>query len=128
MPWFLPVGRLNTPCSVRASYFLNGVSASEISVANADSRGLYIGSRRSSTDAELYKNGSSVGTDTDSNAAATLSTHNIYICGGNVAGSLGIASARNLAFASIGTGLSDTDAANLYTAVQAYQTALGRNV
>jgi hypothetical protein len=33
-----------------------------------------------------------------------------------------------LGFASIGTGLSQTDAENLYTVVQAYQTALGRQV
>ena len=32
------------------------------------------------------------------------------------------------AFASIGDGLTDTDAANFYTAVQAYQTTLNRNV
>lgn len=32
------------------------------------------------------------------------------------------------AFASIGDGLTDTEAANLYTAVQAYQTTLGRQV
>jgi hypothetical protein len=33
-----------------------------------------------------------------------------------------------LGFASIGEGLSSTDAANLYTLVQAYQTTLGRNI
>jgi hypothetical protein len=32
------------------------------------------------------------------------------------------------AFASIGDGLTDTDAANLYTRVQAYQTALSRQL
>jgi hypothetical protein len=35
---------------------------------------------------------------------------------------------RQCAFASIGDGLTDTEAANLYTAVQAYQTTLSRNV
>lgn len=32
------------------------------------------------------------------------------------------------AFASIGDGLTDTEAANLYTAVQAYQTTLNRQI
>ena len=37
-------------------------------------------------------------------------------------------SSRQCAFASIGDGLTDTDASTLYTAVQAFQTTLGRNV
>lgn len=40
----------------------------------------------------------------------------------------GYYSNRNLAFASIGNAMSDTEAANFYTAVQAYQTTLGRQV
>lgn len=111
-----------------SAYHLNGVGASEISVANANAQGFYIGTRRGSADAELYKNGSSIGTDTDSNASATLSTHNIYLCGSNNAGSLVLASDKNIAFASIGTGLTDTDAANFYTTVQAFQAALSRSV
>ncbi len=35
---------------------------------------------------------------------------------------------REYAFASIGDGLNDTEAANFYTAVQTFQTTLGRNV
>ena len=35
---------------------------------------------------------------------------------------------RQLAFATIGDGLTDTDASNLYTRVQAFQTTLGRAV
>ena len=37
-------------------------------------------------------------------------------------------SPRQYAFSSIGDGLSDTEAANFYTAVQTFQTTLGRNV
>jgi hypothetical protein len=37
-------------------------------------------------------------------------------------------STKECAFASIGDGLTDTEAGNLYTAVQAYQTTLGRQV
>jgi hypothetical protein len=35
---------------------------------------------------------------------------------------------RQYSFASIGDGLTDTEAANFYTAVQAFQTTLGRQV
>lgn len=38
------------------------------------------------------------------------------------------ATAVIVSFAAIHTGLTSTEAANLYTAVQAFQTALGRNV
>ena len=43
-------------------------------------------------------------------------------------GSFAFFSPRESAFASIGDGLTDTEAANYYTAVQAFQTTLGRNV
>jgi len=35
---------------------------------------------------------------------------------------------RNIAFASIGDGITDTEASNFYTAVQAFQTTLSRQV
>jgi hypothetical protein len=35
---------------------------------------------------------------------------------------------RECAFATLGTGLNDTESANLYTAIQAFQTTLGRQV
>jgi hypothetical protein len=37
-------------------------------------------------------------------------------------------SGRETAFSSIGDGLTDTEAANYYTAVQTFQTTLSRNV
>jgi hypothetical protein len=37
-------------------------------------------------------------------------------------------STRQCAFSSIGDGLTDTQASNFYTAVQAFQTTLSRNV
>jgi hypothetical protein len=42
--------------------------------------------------------------------------------------SINYPTARQYAFASIGDGLSDTDASNLYTLTQAFQTTLGRAV
>jgi hypothetical protein len=52
----------------------------------------------------------------------------IFISVLNNGGSNAFFSDREVAIASIGSGLSDTDAANFYTAVQAFQTTLGRNV
>jgi hypothetical protein len=82
-------------------------------------------SRSSSTSLKLYRNASLLNTNTV--ASSTLSSQNIYI-GGNNDTSFPSYSARQCAFASIGDGLNDTQASNLYTAVQAFQTILSRNV
>ena len=57
-----------------------------------------------------------------------LSTIPIYISSFNDNGTASGFSNRQLAFAHIGNGLTDTEAANLYTRVQAFQTALNRQV
>jgi hypothetical protein len=53
---------------------------------------------------------------------------NITLSANNNNGLIGLYNGAECAFASIGDGLTDTQAANLYTAVQAYQTTLSRNV
>ena len=53
---------------------------------------------------------------------------NNYIGALNHAGTFNFPSSKNFAFSSIGSGLTDTEAANLYTAVQAFQTTLNRQV
>jgi hypothetical protein len=81
-----------------------------------------------STSFKLYKNGVLNTTNTTTQIGTASTTLNIYI------GSQGNAtipteySNKRCAFSSIGDGLTDTEAANLYTRVQAYQTALSRNV
>lgn len=101
-----------------------------ITVANSDSSGFYIATRRSSTSFETYKNGTSTFTDTTADGGS-LPALPIYIGDSSYTGfanGMGDTSARNYAFASIGAALSDTEAANFYTAVQAFQTTLGRQV
>lgn len=110
----------------------NAFGAVDIQVANSNSQGHYIATARSSTDAAVFKNGSSVGTSSSSNASHSIPTSPVALCallgsGGGTSGP-GSFSNRNLAFASIGSGLTDAEAANFYTAVQAYQTTLTRNV
>jgi hypothetical protein len=90
------------------------------------SYGMYCASRTSNVLRKGYFNGNAVITSTSSsNATANL---NYYIGGLNSAGVAGFFSTLRTAFASIGDGLTDTEAANLYTRVQAYQTALSRQV
>lgn len=98
-----------------------------ISVSNSNSACFGINSATSSTSQKIYKNGSLV-TSTTTTQTTTAKNLNIFI--GSQGGLTGAAefSNRECAFASIGDGLTDTEAANLYTAVQAYQTTLSRNV
>lgn len=54
--------------------------------------------------------------------------YSFYIGAANNTGTPAFRSVRNLAFVSIGNGLSDSDADNLYTIVQNFQTLLNRNI
>jgi hypothetical protein len=105
----------------------NGSQTMTLAIAN--SLGLYCGTSTSATSAKLYKNGSSIATSTTTQARA-LFNNNIYIGATNVSTTnLPLYfSNRQYAFASIGDGLTDTQASDFYTAVQAFQTTLGRQV
>jgi hypothetical protein len=102
-------------------------SGSTISVANTDAQGFYIASRRANNDFEGYKNGASVVTQTSANGG-TIPSANVFICARNVNGTASQFTSRNYSFASIGAGLTDTEAANFNTAVEAFQDALSRGV
>lgn len=93
--------------------------------SNTDSRGHFVISRRGANELEAYKNGSSISTSSDS---SNRSTYSIYLSAWNDSGTANYLNNRELAFSSIGDGLTDTEASNLYTAVQAFQTTLSRNV
>jgi hypothetical protein len=90
--------------------------------------GFIVASKQSSTVSVIYSNSISL---VSGNSGGTLPTANIYI--GNL--NLSFAGAypdgwvkNDFRFAFIGDGLTDADAANLYTIVQKYQTTLGRQV
>jgi hypothetical protein len=98
------------------------------SVANSVSKtttiAFYVGTRNGST-VKLFKNNSVIINASDSgilpNLNAYLNTNNQGTGQNNFNGS-------RSAFASIGDGLTDTQASNFYTAVQAFQTTLGRAI
>jgi hypothetical protein len=90
--------------------------------------GLLIANRPSSTTEKYYHKGTLVDTITTS-STGTISA-NVYIGGYN---NLAVPTSREYsskqsAFISIGDGLTDTEAANFYTAVQNFNTALARQV
>lgn len=98
-----------------------------ISTSNTNTQGFYLGSRTTSAIHKLFKNTAQIGS-TDTTSAGTRPNLNLYLGAYNVNNSALYHTNRNYAFASIGDGLTDTEAANFYTAVQAFQTTLGRQV
>lgn len=92
-----------------------------------NSAAFYIGSRIG-TAQKGFRNSSLVANTT--NTAGARPNANVFLATLNVNGNpdAGLYSAKECAFASLGDGLTDTEAANFYTAVQAYNTTLGRQV
>lgn len=86
--------------------------------------GCFIVSRTASNLYKSYRNSTTIATY--STASGTLPNQNIYV-GGRNGGSL-IPTNRECAFASIGDGLTDTQATALYNAVQTMNTTLSRQV
>lgn len=102
----------------------------EINFTNLNSLGFYIGTRIGSAQ-KIFKN-TTLGVSVTSATALKLN-YSVAISGAFSSGwgggvDQGLLSAKEYAFISIGDGLTDTEAANFYTAVNAYQVALSRNV
>jgi hypothetical protein len=95
-------------------------------IGSTNTLGFYCGSRTASTIIKLFKNSSVIINGVaGSNSTSTV---NFYIGAVNNTGIAQYFSNRECAFASIGDGLSDAEALAFYTAVQAFQTTLGRQV
>lgn len=96
-------------------------------VTNTNSTGLYIVSRTASNVLRLFKNGSLA---LNSTAVSTSIPTNTIIISAfkNTSVFINRYSNRECAFATIGTGFTDAESSQLYTAVQTFQTTLGRQV
>ena len=104
---------------VSCDFYVNDNGTGTISTL---SKGLHLATRKNSTQQTLYVNGSGTA---QSRASLSKPNLNFYFGGSN-----GFTSYTNnqMALALISDGFTDTEAANLYTRVQAFQTALSRNV
>lgn len=102
---------------------------------STDARGYYISTRISNNSFKLFKNSNLLNSNINTETSGILPTLKVFLSGmsGTTSGG-GITPLnetydnKELAFASIGDGLTDTEAANLYSRVQTYQTALNRQV
>jgi hypothetical protein len=96
------------------------------SQTNADTIGYFSANRINSTTAKQLRNGAV--TNTASITSVSMPTLPLFIGSLNNQGTSFGSTSRQFAFVSIGDGLTDTEAANYYTAVQNFQTTLGRQV
>jgi hypothetical protein len=99
-----------------------------ISYSTTTMRGFFSASKQSSTLTDIYLNGSQVGTG---NSGGTLPINKVLLA--NISIDIGSNPysgyvKNDFRFAYLSDGLTDTEAANYYTAVQTFQTTLGRNV
>jgi hypothetical protein len=112
--------------TTNTTYF--GINGGLGTYTDSDSRAFYLANRQASNDLDLWKQGVKVVNGTT--ASSSLLNGKIYLGAMN---SLSILNAqyystKQCAFASIGDGLTDTEAANFYTAVQNFQVSLGRSI
>ena len=113
--------------AVSSKFFASGLYPANIaSSANTTTTGLVIGSKTAINSRKLYLNSTLLNTNSTSYSFAYA--NNSFYLGALNYGSPQFYSAFQCAFSTIGDGLTDTDAANLYTRVQAFQTALSRQV
>jgi hypothetical protein len=95
------------------------------SYSNTNSQGMWTINRVNTTNVQLYNRSTKVVDSLQTNA---MSSRSIYLGAFNNVGIADRFTDRQFAFASIGDGLTDTQASNFYTAVQAFQTTLSRQV
>jgi hypothetical protein len=104
----------------------SGIGAGYISAADTDSRAFYLGNRTASNVINGWRNSTKIATGAVISTA--LFNGNYYFGALNQSGTTLFYSRKQCAFASIGTGLTDSEAALFYNIIQTFQTILSRNV
>ena len=105
-------------------------STNRIAIANANSQGFYLSTRTSSTVFKAFKNSAQFGSTVTnvSNPSVNTIIGNIYLSSLNNSGVAVNFSNRELAFSTIGDGLTDLESQLFYQITEKYQVALGRNI
>jgi len=94
--------------------------------ATASTAAMFINTRSSSTQTKYFYNNSLFSTIVSASVQKSNLTY--FLGARNNSNAAALFSNRQLAFSTIGDGLTDTEAANLYTRVQAFQNSLNRAV
>lgn len=108
------------------NFYTNIDNTISVSYSNTNTTGYYITSRTASNLIKTFKNNSLMGNSIVS--SVLLNNAAILIGARSDGGPTVLYDNKQCAFASIGDGLNDTEAANFYTRVQAFQIALNRQL
>ena len=100
-----------------------GNDTTEGTYASSTTSGYMVASETSNSLRKVFKNNSLLAQNTTT-STTSITSSNLTLSGSSVSNF----SANQVAFTSMGNGLTDTEAANLYTRVQAFQTSLSRQV
>ena len=104
---------------------VNTLNTFNENVANTDSRGWFFANRNSFSSAFVQKNSTQTTGFTDGTGSVTSP---LYVMARNNAGSATEYSSRQIAFIWVGSALTTSQASTLYTIIQTYQTAMGRQL
>jgi hypothetical protein len=102
------------------------VGASQVNRTAITTLGLITGNRTNSANFKTFVNGSLI--ETVTRTITSQPNISLYIGALNQSGTASNFTNNQVAFATIGTGMTDTQAANAYTNIQAFQTANSRQV
>lgn len=94
--------------------------------SEASASGMTVGSYRSATDKILYRDGNSIATQTNSRSS-TYTNNTLFVGAQRVPAGASYFSSNRYAFATIGSGLTNTEIVNLSNIINTYETSLGRN-
>lgn len=105
-----------------SQYYVNDFNINAVSNSNGD--GFFVATRTASNVKKLFRNGNTLSSVTT--ASVSLPAVSIPVLGRKNYNGMNGYVAKNHSFASVGSGLLDAEIANFYTAVNAFQTTLGR--
>ena len=100
-------------------------TSSVVVAADTNTLGMMVANRSSQTSAKIFMNAVQKGSTLTLSNPNDLPNNTFFLGANGIANEY---SSKECAFASIGDSLTDAEVANLYTAVQAFQTTLGRQV
>ena len=115
---------LSADLNISVIYTYASIGTNSANSLSNTSKGFFLANRQTSTNLKAIQNNTTLASST------TLTTNTLPAVSVSLAqlNGSGLRSAREIAFSSIGDGLTDTQASNFYTAVQVFQTTLSRNV
>jgi hypothetical protein len=101
------------------------VGLQNFAYVGGDQTGFWNGTVTSASNGVLYRNGTNIYSMSN---PGSMTSYNYYLGSLNINGNASNYTSVRFAFASLGQSLDATNAANFYTAVQRFQTTLGRQL